>query len=78
MNAREVVLGRIRDALTLAPPTPVAIPRDYRTGRTLPDDERYDLFADRLLDYKAQVHRCSAATAPSRAWVFLRASITRG
>ncbi|MFZ2526847.1 MAG: LUD domain-containing protein [Rhodococcus sp. (in: high G+C Gram-positive bacteria)] len=78
MNAREVVLGRIRDALTLAPPTPVAIPRDYRTGRTLPDDERYDLFADRLLDYKAQVHRCSAAELPTvLARVLADRSVTR-
>ncbi|MFD6673204.1 lactate utilization protein C [Rhodococcus zopfii] len=65
MSARETVLGRIRDALTLAPPAPVTIPRDYRTGRTLPDDERYELFGDRLLDYKAHVHRCSADELPA-------------
>ncbi|MGW7432210.1 LutC/YkgG family protein [Streptomyces sp. NPDC054861] len=56
MNARETVLGRVRDALRLAPPHPaVAPPRDYRRGRTLPDGERCELFVDRLTDYKAQV-----------------------
>lgn len=60
-TARETVLGRVRDALTLAPTLDTAIPRDYRTGRTLPDDERLALFTDRLVDYKAQVRTCTAA-----------------
>lgn len=55
-SARETVLGRIRDALALAPTPTVVVPRDYRTGRALPDDERLALFTDRLLDYKARVH----------------------
>ncbi|MFD4986410.1 lactate utilization protein C [Streptomyces sp. NPDC058374] len=60
MNARETVLGRVRDALTLAPKPEAAVPRAYRTGRTLPDAERLDLFVDRLVDYKAEVHLCAA------------------
>ncbi|GFH78896.1 MULTISPECIES: LutC/YkgG family protein [Streptomyces diastaticus group] len=60
MNARETVLGRVRDALTLAPQPEVEVPRAYRTGRTLPDDERLALFVDRLVDYKAEVHTCTA------------------
>ena len=32
-SARETVLGRIRDALALAPTPAVVVPRDYRTGR---------------------------------------------
>jgi len=64
-TARDTVLGRVRDALALAPAreTPAGeapVPRNYRTGRTLPDEERLALFTDRLVDYKAQVHPCTA------------------
>lgn len=59
-TARETVLGRVRDALALAPVADTPIPRDYRTGRTLPDEERLALFTDRLVDYKARVHPCTA------------------
>lgn len=59
-SARDTVLGRIRDALALAPTPAAVVPRDYRTGRALPDDERLALFTDRLLDYKARVHPCTA------------------
>ena len=62
MSARETVLGRVRDALTLAPKPPVTVPRAYRTGTTLPDRERLALFTDRLVDYKAQVHPCTACS----------------
>ncbi|MFD4294655.1 lactate utilization protein C [Rhodococcus sp. NPDC058505] len=61
MSARETVLARIRDAQKLAPPAPQDIPRAYRTGRTMPDGDRIDLLVDRLVDYKAHVHRCAAA-----------------
>lgn len=60
MNSRELVLGRIRDAITLAPACEGEIPRNYRTGRTMPDGELIDLFVDRLVDYKAHVHHCAA------------------
>ncbi|MEV2243439.1 LUD domain-containing protein [Streptomyces sp. NPDC049970] len=59
-GARETVLARIRDALALAPVPGPEIPRAYRTGRTLPDDERLTLLTDRLVDYKARVHPCTA------------------
>jgi L-lactate dehydrogenase complex protein LldG len=65
MTSRETILGRIRDAGTLAPPIPVDIPREYRTGRTLPDAERYELFVDRLVDYKANVHRTTIGELPA-------------
>ncbi|MYQ52246.1 MULTISPECIES: LutC/YkgG family protein [unclassified Streptomyces] len=58
-TARDTVLGRIRDALALAPAPATAVPRAYRTGRTLPDAERLALLTDRLTDYKAQVHTCT-------------------
>ncbi|MEU7483319.1 LUD domain-containing protein [Streptomyces sp. NPDC042319] len=60
-GARDTVLGRIRDALALAPAPEVSIPRDYRTGRTLPADALLELLTDRLVDYKAEVHSCPAA-----------------
>ncbi|MFE4798734.1 lactate utilization protein C [Streptomyces sp. NPDC056708] len=64
-TARETVLGRIRDALALAPNPDTTVRRAYRTGRGLPDDERLALFTDRLVDYKAHVHTCTAdRTAP--------------
>ncbi|WP_405719240.1 lactate utilization protein C [Streptomyces sp. NBC_00046] len=59
-TARETVLGRVKDALSLAPAPDIAVPRAYRTGRTLPDGERLALFTDRLVDYKATVHTCTA------------------
>lgn len=59
-TARETVLGRVRDALALAPATATPVPRAYRTGRTLPDEERLALFTDRLRDYRAHVHVCTA------------------
>ncbi|WP_068156731.1 LutC/YkgG family protein [Rhodococcus phenolicus] len=65
MTSRDTILGRIRDAAVLAPPVPADIPREYRTGRTLPDDERCELFVDRLVDYKASVHRTTAEELPA-------------
>ncbi|MGW1409923.1 LutC/YkgG family protein [Streptomyces sp. NPDC002403] len=59
-TARETVLGRIKDALALAPTPDITVPRAYRTGRTLPDDERLALFTDRLVDYRATVRTCTA------------------
>ncbi|MFD3531898.1 lactate utilization protein C [Streptomyces sp. NPDC058664] len=65
MTARDTVLGRVHDALSLAPRTPVAVPRDYRRDRTLPDTDRLALFTDRLVDYKARVHTCASAETPA-------------
>ncbi|NKR29307.1 lactate utilization protein C [Rhodococcus hoagii] len=64
MSSRDVIMGRVRDALTLAPPKTVEVPREYRTGRTMPDADRVELLVDRLVDYKAVVHRSSVAELP--------------
>ncbi|WP_225830435.1 LUD domain-containing protein [Streptomyces sp. NK08204] len=64
-TARETVLGRVRDALVLSGPAQVTVPREYRTGRVLPDDERRALFVDRLADYQAHVHTCTADRTPA-------------
>ncbi|MFD6154447.1 MULTISPECIES: LUD domain-containing protein [unclassified Streptomyces] len=74
-SARETVLSRVRDALALAPKDPVTVPRAYRTGRTLPGAERLALLTDRLLDYKAYVHPCTAADTAATIAEVLR---TRG
>lgn len=64
MNSRDVIMGRVRDALTLAPPKTVVVPRAYRTGRTMPGADRVELLVDRLVDYKAVVHRSTVAELP--------------
>ncbi|WP_226438211.1 LutC/YkgG family protein [Rhodococcus yananensis] len=65
MTAKDVILDRIRAARELAPSTTVTVPRNYRTGRTLPDAELIELFVDRLVDYKANVHRSTAEELPA-------------
>jgi len=50
---REVVLGRIRAALDSAAP-PGEVPREYRRTFGAPD---LDLLVERLVDYRAVVHR---------------------
>jgi L-lactate dehydrogenase complex protein LldG len=60
MNSRDLVLGRLRSALSGAP-EPAGIPREYRQAVAVPD--LIELLADRLTDYKAVVHR-AAAVAP--------------
>ncbi|HEV7654496.1 MAG TPA: LUD domain-containing protein [Mycobacteriales bacterium] len=60
MSARDEVLARIRLALGDRPTVP-EIPRAYRRGGDLDEGARLDLFADRLVDYKAAVRRCAPA-----------------
>ncbi|MEV6692278.1 LUD domain-containing protein [Micromonospora sp. NPDC051196] len=56
MSSRDLLLGRLRAALAAGGPvTPVEVPRDYR--RTGPLD--LDRLIERLIDYRAQVHRVS-------------------
>ncbi len=62
-GAREVVLGRIRAALADRPAA-IAIPRDYE-GRLPPGTEIAELFVDRVSDYRATVHRTTAAGLPA-------------
>ena len=61
-DARDAVLGRIRAALADRPPA-VAIPRDYE--RALPSEtDLAELFVERVSDYRATVHRTTAAGLP--------------
>jgi L-lactate dehydrogenase complex protein LldG len=62
--AREEVLGRIRRAIG-TPPDDSGIPRGYRTRGELSGPELPDRLADRLIDYKCAVRRCSLAELPA-------------
>jgi len=64
-DARTEVLARIRSALGPAPSADPVV-RDYRrTGDHPPgDDVLLELLADRLLDYRAGVHRCTLRQVP--------------
>ncbi|MEU5841551.1 LUD domain-containing protein [Rhodococcus sp. NPDC047139] len=78
MSSKDLVLGRIRDALALSQSAPVEVPRRYRTGRTMSADDRFELFADRLLDYKANVHRSTLGRLPTTiARVLLQREVRR-
>ncbi|MFI5840202.1 lactate utilization protein C [Catenuloplanes sp. NPDC051500] len=70
-SAREEILARVR---THRPTTPVTVPRDY-----LPDLTGIDVvevLVDRLVDYKAGVHRAVAATLPEVLGGLVAASAT--
>ena len=60
MSSRDVVMGRIRASLAGSAPA-VEVPRDYRPA--LGAAGSLDLLVERLVDYKAVVHR-AAAVAP--------------
>jgi L-lactate dehydrogenase complex protein LldG len=62
-DARDAVLGRIRDALADLPPA-VAIPRDYERALA-PGTAIAELFVARVSDYRATVHRTTAAGLPA-------------
>lgn len=59
MNAREIVLGRIRSALSAAPPAPVVVPRDYERS-PLGGTGDAVRFAETVADYRAGVLRIGA------------------
>ena len=61
-DARDAVLGRIREALADQPPA-VAIPRDYERALP-PGTDIAELFVERVSDYRATVHRTTAAGLP--------------
>ena len=64
MSARDDILGRIGDALRVAVPRE-AVPRAYRRS-TSRDVDPVGLFAERVADYRATVHRCApGALAPT-------------
>ncbi|MEV4345251.1 LUD domain-containing protein [Actinoplanes sp. NPDC049596] len=62
MSSKDLILGRVRAALADKPPAP-PIPRGYR--RSFPPAD-LDLLIERLVDYKAVVHRSADLPATIR------------
>jgi L-lactate dehydrogenase complex protein LldG len=62
-DARSVVLGRIRRALADRPAA-TEIPRSYDTSRPLGD--LVELAAERIADYRAEVHRVALSDVPAK------------
>ncbi|HEU5473196.1 MAG TPA: lactate utilization protein C [Actinophytocola sp.] len=69
-DARTEILGRIRRAVADAP-TAGPVPRDYDTAR--PTADPLALFAERVADYRATVHRVGARRLPAAVADALRA-----
>ncbi|MEA5360514.1 lactate utilization protein C [Amycolatopsis sp., V23-08] len=61
MNAREEILASVRGALRTADRTEAPVPRGYRT--VVPPNV-VDLFAERVVDYRAALTRCTSAELP--------------
>ncbi|WP_326948338.1 lactate utilization protein C [Amycolatopsis sp. NBC_01307] len=61
MTAREEILAAVRGALQNTDRTEAPVPRGYRTV-TPPDT--VDLFAERVVDYRAALTRCTPAELP--------------
>lgn len=58
MTARDDIVGKVRRAIADVPPDERAdIPRRYRRSLGLGHGETLDLFAQRVSDYRATVHR---------------------
>lgn len=62
---RQTILDRIATALSDRP-EPAPVSRDYRPAGAEPGAELLELLTDRLIDYRAAVHRCPGATAADR------------
>lgn len=62
MTGREEMLHRVRTALQDRP-TPSQVVRSYRTAGSEPAS--LALFAERVEEYKAQVHRCTVEEVPA-------------
>lgn len=77
LNAREDVLARVRTALSGARAAG-PVPRDYRTSSALSGAELLDLLTDRLVDYKAGVHRTDEAGLAVAVAAAVAAGLTAG
>jgi L-lactate dehydrogenase complex protein LldG len=63
VSARDDVLAAVRAALGPAPVVP-DVPREYRVAGSLAPD--VDLFAERVAEYRATVHRVAASELPAK------------
>ncbi len=65
MNAKEAILGRIREIMQDAPE--VEVPREYRREASDDTASRIELFTERLVDYGADVHHVTAKGIATKA-----------
>ena len=69
LDAKTAILDRIGKALRDIPrdeqPDDVALARTYRTSESASQAERINLFAERVADYRATVHRVVAEDLPA-------------
>jgi L-lactate dehydrogenase complex protein LldG len=70
MTAKDDILAAVRSALGPSPKVP-EVPRAYRTAGSLAPD--VELFAERVAEYRATVHRVAEADLPDKL-----ASLSRG
>lgn len=61
MTARDEILAAVRGALRDADRTEAPVPRGYRSGAAAD----VELFAERVVDYRAALTRCTVAEAPA-------------
>jgi hypothetical protein len=61
-DARTAILGRVRSALA-DDQAAVEVPRDYRTSSERSRSQIVDLFAERVGEYRASVHRAAPSDA---------------
>ncbi|NLU68758.1 LUD domain-containing protein [Streptomyces sp. HNM0574] len=78
MSSRDVVLARVRRALSDVPrgegPEDTPVPREYaRAHGARTQAQIAGLLAENLADYRAVVHRCEAAAVPRMVGELLRA-----
>jgi L-lactate dehydrogenase complex protein LldG len=75
VSSKDLILGRVRAALASGVTAP-AIPRDYRRGTGQVD---FELLVERLVDYKAVVHRVNAekSAAAGSVEAAVRAAVAR-
>lgn len=59
-DAKSTVLERVREALAVAPPAPVSVPREYDRA-ALEGVADVARFAETVGEYRAQVHRVTAS-----------------
>jgi L-lactate dehydrogenase complex protein LldG len=62
MSAREEILAAVRGALRHADRAEAEVPRGYRSA--VPGTDVVGLFAERVVDYRATLTRCTAAELP--------------
>jgi L-lactate dehydrogenase complex protein LldG len=71
MSARDELLAAVRGALRTADRSEVPVPRGYRSATA---EDIVDLFAERVVDYRASLTRCTGAELPGTIRAALRAA----